>query len=124
MLYRFAADLVVLLHLAFILFVGAGGLLLPRWPRLLRVHLPVVLWGIAISIFQYPCPLTPLENWLRRRGGEVGYEGAFIDRYVVPLIYPEGLTPEMGPWIAATVAIVNLTAWGWVVQRGLLRTSR
>jgi hypothetical protein len=113
--YRFAADVVVLLHLGFIVFVVAGGLLLFRWPKVICAHVPVVLWGVAISVFQYACPLTPAENWLRRRGGEAGYEGAFIDRYLVPVIYPEGLTPEMGPWIGAAVAAVNLSAWGWVL---------
>lgn len=116
MLYRLAADLVVLLHLAFILFVASGGLLLLRWPRLIRIQLPVVLWGIAISLLQFTCPLTPLERWLRRRGGEAVYEGAFIDRYIVPVVYPEGLTPDMGPWIAATVALLNLAAWAWVLR--------
>ena len=112
--YRLAADAVVLLHLAFILTVGLGWALVLRWPRLLWVQVPVVAWGVAISIGQWVCPLTPLENALRRSAGASGYEGSFIDHYLLPVIYPEGLTPAAGLVIAALVAVVNLATWGWM----------
>ncbi len=114
MIDRLLADLVVLVHLGFIVFVGLGGLLLFRWPRLIWLHVPIVAWGVVISVGQWVCPLTPLENWLRHRAGQSGYQGSFIDHYIVPVIYPSGLAPEMGPWIAGAVAAINLSAWGWV----------
>jgi uncharacterized membrane protein YhhN len=92
MLYRWLADLVVVLHFGFVLFVVGGGLLALRWPRLARVHLPTAVWGVLIEFGGWLCPLTPLENWLRRRSGGAGYAGGFVEHYVLPVLYPSGLT--------------------------------
>ncbi len=92
MLYRWLADGVVVLHFAFVLFVVLGGLLVLRWPRLAWIHVPVVIWGALIEFVGFTCPLTPLENWLRERGGERGYAGGFIEYYIIPALYPRGLT--------------------------------
>lgn len=88
MVFRLLADLVVVLHLAFILFVAAGGLLVWRWPWLVRLHMPAVVQGIAIITVGFTCPLTPLETQLRGRAGEQGYDGGFVDRYIDGVIYP------------------------------------
>lgn len=87
MLWRMAADALVVVHLSFILFVLLGGLLLLRWPRLLWLHLPAVTWGIVVECLHLGCPLTPWENQLRRMAGQAGYEGGFIEHYLIPLIY-------------------------------------
>ena len=92
MIHRLLADAVVVLHFGFILFVAAGGLLVLKWPRLMWLHLPAAGWGSLIEFFGWICPLTPLENRLRVLGGEAGYPGGFIETYLTPAIYPEGLT--------------------------------
>jgi hypothetical protein len=92
MLQRLLADGVVALHFAFILFVGAGGLLALRWPRVAWAHAIALAWGLWILASGATCPLTPLENSLRHAAGEGGYAGGFIDHYITPVIYPAGLT--------------------------------
>lgn len=120
MLYRLLADLTVLLHLTFILVVGFGALLVIRWPRLAWIQVPVALWGVAISVFRWVCPLTPLENHLRSLGGQAGYQGSFIDHYLLPVIYPTGLTPTIGLALAALVTVINGVCWAvaWRRHRG------
>src|SRR5215203_1076031 len=88
MAYALLADLVVLLHLVFVLFVLAGGILALRWPRLARLHLPAAAWGAIVEISGSVCPLTPLENWLRTRAGNMAYETDFISHYGLPFLYP------------------------------------
>lgn len=111
------ADLVVLLHLAFILFVMLGGLLVLRRRRLMWLHLPVAAWGAAIEFVGWICPLTPLENRLRAAAGEAGYSGGFIEHYLIPLIYPAGLTRELQWLLGALVLLVNAAVY-WRVLRG------
>jgi hypothetical protein len=86
--YRVLADLVVVVHLAFVAFVAVGALLAWRWPRLVRVHLPAVAWAAAIVAIGFTCPLTPLEKALRRRAGGATYEGGFVDHYLTGVLYP------------------------------------
>lgn len=111
MTYRLLADAVLLLHLAFIVFVVAGGWFLPRWPRLAWLHLPAALWGAAIELCGCVCPLTPLENRLRQMGGAAGYAGGFVEHYLLPLIYPAGLTREWQIALGLGVAALNLAAY-------------
>ena len=99
MLYRVLADIVVLLHFSFIVFVVLGGLLTFRWPRVAWAHVPAFLWGAGISFMGWVCPLTYLENDLRASGAEAGYTSSFIERYILPVIYPEtlfGVFPRAG----------------------------
>ena len=107
MIYRTAADLVLFLHLCFVLFVILGGLLALRWAKLARVHVPVAVYGALIEFAGFVCPLTPLENTLRHRGGEAGYRGGFIDHYVTATIYPEGLTRRIQFTLGAAVLALN-----------------
>lgn len=90
--YWLLADAVVALHAAFIVFALLGGALLVRWPRLVWLHAPALAWGSWIAASGSICPLTPLENDLLARAGQTGYGGGFIDHYLTPVIYPEGLT--------------------------------
>jgi hypothetical protein len=114
---RVAADAIVLLHLAFILWVGLGGLLIGRWPWLAGLHLPAVAWGVFIEVTGGVCPLTPWENALRHGAGEAGYAGGFIDHYVLPLIYPTGLTREVQFLIGAGVWALNSILYGrWLLR--------
>lgn len=111
MLHGLAADFVVLLHFAFILFVMLGGLLLLKWPRLVWIHLPAVAWGALIEFSGWICPLTPLENWLRRAGGVGGYSGGFVEQYILALIYPAGLTREIQFFLGLGVLILNVAIY-------------
>ena len=99
------ADVVVVAHLAFILFVGLGGLLAWRWPKVVWVHIPAAVYGIAIVAVGFDCPLTPLEKHFRRLAGERGYEGGFVDRYLEGVIYPGDATPVLQAVGAAAVIV-------------------
>ena len=117
MAYRVLADTVLVVHLAFILFVVLGGWLVALRPQLIWLHLPVVVWGVLIELMGWTCPLTPFENWLRDRGGETGYSGGFIEHYLTPLIYPDGLTRGMQFAIGAFVIAINLAAYAMIWRR-------
>jgi len=111
LIINYLADLVLLLHATFILFVVAGGLLVLHFHRLAWLHLPCVAWGILIELFGWICPLTPLENQLRH--GTTGYtaETGFIEHYLTALIYPAGLTPGIQYLLALLVLLVNLVIY-------------
>jgi hypothetical protein len=121
MLLRLAADAVVLVHLLFILFVLGGGLLVLRWPRLALLHLPAAAWGATVELLHLYCPLTPLENRLRQAAGQAGYDGGFVEHYLIPLIYPAGLTPQIQLWLGALVLAINLPVYLWLLWRLLRR---
>ena len=105
------ADALVLLHLLFVIFVMTGGFLLVRWPRLLWLHLPAAAWGAYIEFSGGICPLTPLENSLRVLGGGSVYSGDFVERYLLPLLYPAQLTPALQQVLGGVVVGVNLLAY-------------
>ncbi|WP_426336857.1 DUF2784 domain-containing protein [Pseudoduganella sp. R-31] len=117
MLFRLAADAVLLLHLAFILFALCGAALTLRWPRMWRIHLPATLWAAGIELMGAICPLTYLENELRVHAGQQGYAEGFIEHYLLPLIYPAGLTPPMQYILAGVVLGVNLVLYAWLWLR-------
>jgi hypothetical protein len=116
-----AADAVLVIHLGFILFVMLGALLVAWRPRAAWLHLPALAWGVWITATHGICPLTPLENSLRRSAGEAGYAGSFIDHYLMPLIYPAGLTPAHQNWIAFGLVAFNVLLYGWALFRALRR---
>jgi Protein of Unknown function (DUF2784) len=117
-IWRLLADAVLLLHLAFIVFVLLGGLLVLRAPRLAWLHVPAVVWGAITEFLGLVCPLTPLENALRARGGEETYAGGFIEHYVTALIYPEGLTREIQFLLGAFAVGVNVVIYWRLYKRG------
>ena len=121
MLYRLLADSLVLAHFGFVLFVVLGGLLVLRWRRLIWLHLPAAAWGFAIEVFGWICPLTSLENSLRRRAGSAGYDGGFVEHYIIPVLYPPGLTLEIQWVLAAIVLGVNALVYGILIYRGARR---
>ncbi len=107
MLYRAAADAVLIAHLAFVLFVVLGGLFALRWPKLAWLHLPAVAWAAFVELSGRICPLTPLEVAMRLGAGEAGYAGDFLERYIVAAIYPEALTREIQVALGIIVVILN-----------------
>lgn len=114
---RLAADALVLFHLAFIVFVVVGGFMAWRWRRLVWVHLPCALWGAAIEFGGWICPLTPWEVALRRHAGQAGYEGGFVEHYIIPLIYPGDLTLTLRVVLGTLVVAVNVAAYVGYVRR-------
>ncbi len=122
MLYSAVANLLMLVHFWFILFVILGGLLLFWWPRLVFVHLPTAAWGVMIELNHWICPLTPLEQSMRSAAGQDGYTGGFIDHYINPLIYPEGLTPQFQQVLGFSLLLLNAVIYGiWLLQRFIVR---
>lgn len=119
MVWHWAADAVLLVHLLFIAFVLGGGLLVLRWLRLAWLHLPAAAWGVVVELMHWQCPLTPLENHLRQAAGQAGYQGGFIEHYLVPLIYPAGLTPQIQLWLGVFVLLLNVLIYVGVLWRVL-----
>ena len=111
MFYRLLAEMVVVLHLAFIVFVVGGSLLALKWPWVAMIHIPCVLWGAMIEFFRWYCPLTPLENKLRQATGGESYTGGFIEHYIVPLIYPGAITRNMQIALGVAVLAINLFSY-------------
>jgi hypothetical protein len=114
MLFKALADLVVLIHLLFIAFAVFGAALAVRWRWVPWIHLPAAAWAAAIEFMGWYCPLTPLENWLRRAGGEVGYSQGFIERYIIPIMYPGNLTRELQIVLGCILVGINLAIYFFV----------
>jgi hypothetical protein len=113
-MFRALADLTVGVHLAFVAFVVLGGLLVLRRRWMAALHLPAVGWGVWIELTGGICPLTPLENHLRARGGDAVYEESFVERYLLPVLYPDALTRELQVVLAALVIVVNAAIYAAV----------
>ena len=120
MSFRGLADFVLVIHLGFIVFVLFGGFLLFRWRWLFWFHFSAVLWAVSLEFGGLTCPLTYLENWLRRSGGEAGFSGGVIEQYLLPLVYPVNLMPSMQLQLGVAVAALNLGIYGmlfWPIRR-------
>jgi hypothetical protein len=115
-LHRFLADVVVGLHFIFVLFVVLGGLLVLRWPRVAYLHIPAAVWGAAIELAGWVCPLTPLENWLRRQAGSAGYSGGFIEHYILPILYPSALSRDIQLLLGFLVIAANLGVYAYALR--------
>jgi len=114
MFFRLAADAVLLLHLAFVAFVVLGAALAMRWRWVIGVHLPAAAWGFFVEVTGRICPLTYAENALRAKAGQSGYEESFIEHYLLPVIYPAGLTREIQFGLAGAVVAINIVLYGWL----------
>ncbi|MGE0130520.1 MAG: DUF2784 domain-containing protein [Blastocatellales bacterium] len=123
MIYRALADFVMLIHMAFVLFVALGGFLVFKWRRVAWFHIPAVVWGAFIEFAGWDCPLTPLENWLRFRGGEAGYQTSFIERYLLPVIYPAAFSRGLHVALGVLVLGANLVIY-WRFWRRSTPTGR
>lgn len=111
------ADLVVVVHFLFVLFVVAGGFLVLRWPRVAYFHIPAAIWGAAIELVGGICPLTPLENSLRQQAGSAGYSGGFIEHYILSVLYPSALTRDIQLLLGFLVIAFNLTIYAYVFRK-------
>jgi len=117
MMYPLLADLVLIVHLAFVIFVLCGGLLALKWRWIAWFHLPAAAWGALVEFTGWICPLTPLENWLRAQGGEAGYEQDFTTRYLLPILYPGDLTRDVQLMLGTIVLAINISVYGWLWRR-------
>ena len=116
MLFRILADFLVVVHAGFVVFVVLGGFLALKWPRAAWFHVPCCLWGALIEFRSWICPLTPLEKWLRVQAGQAGYSGGFIQHYLVPLLYPAGLTERTATLLGLFVVVVNVAVYACVIH--------
>ena len=117
MIARLLADMVLLLHVAFILFALSGGLII-LWKRwVVWIHLPVLLWASVVNLAGWTCPLTPLENALRALAGQAGYEGGFVEHYVVPLVYPDVMSRDLEMVSGLAVLACNVLTYAFVIHR-------
>lgn len=114
MIEKIGADIIVLIHFLFILFVILGGFLVIRWRWVIWLHIPCAVWGVLIEYVGWICPLTPWENYLRSAAGNTGYSGGFIEHYILPIIYPSGLTRELQIIFGSFVLLVNICAYTMV----------
>jgi len=121
MSYHLLADAALVFHFAFILFVILGGILIIWWPKVIWLHIPAAVWGALIEIAGWICPLTHLENWLRVKGGQTGYAGGFIEEYILPVIYPAGLTREIQIVLGFLVIFVNLFIYWKIFRKYFLK---
>ena len=115
MIFRFLADLVLVVHFLFIVFVVVGGFLVMRRRWVAWLHLPAVAWGAAIEFRNGVCPLTPLEKYFRVRGGQATYEHGFIENYLLPIVYPAGMTRELQLALGIGALAINLGVYGWIL---------
>ena len=111
MTYHALADLVLVIHGLFIVFVICGGLLALRWRAIVWLHLPAMVWAVLLEVLGWLCPLTPLEQGLRKAAGVTSYSGSFIEHYLVQFIYPAGLTREIQLYLAAALIIINILVY-------------
>ncbi|HEY9016680.1 MAG TPA: DUF2784 domain-containing protein [Gemmatimonadales bacterium] len=111
------ADLVVLIHFAFVIFVVFGGLLALRWPKVAYVHVPVAVYGTLIELVGWICPLTPLEKSLRESAGQAGYQGGFVEHYILPVLYPGALTRGIQLLLGLMLILFNLAVYARVLRR-------
>jgi len=119
MLYGIAADLLIIFHFSFIIFVMTGAFLALKWSRIIYLHLPCALWGAIVELNGWFCPLTPYENTFRQLGMEAGYTGNFVEAFIVPLVYPPDLTRDVQILMGLSVIIVNLAVYGWIIYKQL-----
>ena len=123
-MYPLLADLVLIVHLAFVVFVLWGGLLVLKWRWIAWLHLPAAVWGAVVEFTGWICPLTPLENRLREQGGEASYRSDFIAEHLLPLLYPEDLTRDLQLLLGTGVVVLNAVVYWGLWQMQMRRVSR
>ncbi len=115
MIYRLLANLVLILHMCFVVFVICGGLLALRWRKLIWFHAPAAVWGASTEFLGLICPLTPLEVMLRQLGGSSGYQTGFIDHYITAVLYPSGLTRHLQIWLGIAAVVPNAALYVYIL---------
>ncbi len=117
MLYPLLADLILIVHLGFVIFVLCGGLLVLRWRWIAWLHLPAAVWGAVVEFSGWVCPLTPLENYFQEQAGQAGYRSDFVTHYLLPILYPDHLTRDVQLLFGTVVLVINILVYGWLWRR-------
>ena len=115
-MYELFANLTLIIHLIFVLFVIFGGLLFFISSSIIYIHLPALLWGIYIELTNSVCPLTYLENWFLYKAELPNYSNDFINNYLSPIIYPEGLTNEIQIYLGISLIFINILIYGIIYK--------
>tara|TARA_Y100000591_G_scaffold177716_1_gene153410 strand:- start:27 stop:389 length:363 start_codon:yes stop_codon:yes gene_type:complete len=115
-MYALFANLTLIAHFFFILFVIFGGLLFFIFSKIIYIHLPALIWGIYIELTSSICPLTYLENWFLHRGGLTTYSGNFINKYLYKIIYPQGLSTDIQIYLGITLIVFNILVYGLILK--------
>jgi len=123
MIAKLIADSLTVIHFGFILFVVLGGIPVLKWRKFFWFHIPCVLWGTIIELTGWICPLTPLEIYFREKAGIAGYKGGFIDHYIIPLVYPQGLTRNTQIMLGIALLVINLCIYGAVLRNKFMKNT-
>ena len=116
-MYEFAADLTLIVHFAFIIFVVFGALLFFVSTKIIYVHVPALIWGIYIEITHSICPLTYLENWFLQKANLTTYSEGFIQNYLVPVVYPMNMTDDLQTYLAIVLIVANMIMYGLIISK-------
>ena len=116
-MYELAADLTLIVHFAFIIFVVFGGILFLISTKIIYVHVPALIWGIYIELTHSVCPLTYLENWFLQKANLLTYTDGFIQNYLVPIVYPKNLTEDLQTYLAIVLIVVNMILYGSILSK-------
>ena len=116
-MYELAADLILIVHFAFIIFVVFGALLFFVSTKIIYVHVPALIWGIYIELTHSVCPLTYLENWFLQKANLTTYSEGFIQNYLVPIVYPKNLTEDLQTYSAIALIVANMIMYGLIISK-------
>ena len=113
-MHELAADIILIIHFAFILFVIFGALLFFVTTKIIFIHLPALIWGLYIELTHSICPLTYLENWLLQKANLTTYSEGFIQYYLVPIVYPTNLTKDIQIYLGIGLIVINIVIYAFI----------
>ena len=116
-MYELAANLTLIVHFAFIIFVVFGALLFFVATKIFYAHIPALIWGIYIELTHSVCPLTYLENWFLQKTNFTMYSESFIQNYLVPIVYPKNLTEDLQIYFAIVIVVINSIFYGFIINK-------
>ena len=116
-MYEITADLLLIIHFTFLLFVVFGALLIFASIKIIFIHIPVVIWGSYIELTNSICPLTYLENWFLHKANLTTYSEGFIQNYLVPIVYPMNLTKDLQIYLGITLIVINMIIYGFIISK-------
>ena len=116
-MYEIAADLILIIHFTFVLFVVFGALLIFVSIKIVFIHIPAVIWGSYIELTNSICPLTYLENWFLHKANLTTYSEGFIQNYLVPIVYPMNLTKDLQIYLGIALIVLNIIVYVLIINK-------
>ena len=113
-MYELAANLTLIIHFAFILFVIFGALLFFITTKIIFIHIPAFIWGSYIELTHSICPLTYLENWFLHKANLTTYSEGFIQNYLMPIVYPASLTKDLQIYLGIALILINIVIYAFI----------